>query len=179
VKNLPSEKILETKKKFVKNLSEKLSASCVGVIVNYKGITVEKDTNLRRELRQANVKYFIVKNTLLKIALEQSGILGLEPILKENTALALSESDYVVAAKILCKFAKENDYYQIKAGFIDGHAIDDNKIKELSGLPTKEILISQVLGTLNMPIVGFVSVLNGTVRALAIVLAAIVEKKTA
>lgn len=176
---MPSEKILEQKKAVVAELSERLKGSVAGVLVNYKGITVADDTKLRKDLREAGVKYTVVKNTLLKRAAEDAGIEGLDPVLGGTTALATSEEDYVAAAKILCEYAEKNKNFEIKSGYVDGGVLGVDEIKDLAKLPSKEVLVAKALGGLNAPISGFVTVLNGNIRGLACVLNAIAEKKGA
>ena len=152
---LPSEKILEQKKAYVAELSERLKGSIAGVLVNYSGITVSDDTKLRKELREAGVKYSVVKNTLLSRAAKDAGIEGLEPVLENTTAIATSDSDYVAAARILCKYAKDSKTFKVKSGFIDGEIISIEKIESLSKLPSREILLANVLGAFNAPIASF------------------------
>ena len=176
---MPSEKILEQKKAVVAELSERLKGSVAGVLVSYKGITVADDTKLRKDLREAGVKYTVVKNTLLKRAAEDAGIEGLDPVLEGTTALATSEEDYVAAAKILCEYAEKNKTFEIKSGYVDGGVLSVDEIKDLAKLPSKEVLVANALGGLNTPISGFVTVLNGNIRGLACVLNAIAEKKGA
>ena len=176
---MPSEKILEQKKAVVAELSERLKGSVAGVLVNYKGITVADDTKLRKDLREAGVKYTVVKNTLLKRAAEDAVIEGLDPVLEGTTALATSEEDYVAAAKILCEYAEKNKNFEIKSGYVDGGVLGVDEIKDLAKLPSKEVLVAKALGGLNAPISGFVTVLNGNIRGLACVLNAIAEKKGA
>ena len=176
---MPSEKILEQKKQAVATLTESLKAARTGVIVNYKGITVAQDTKLRKELREAGDEYMVVKNTLLRLALKDAGIDGLDHVLEGTTALAISKEDYVSSAKILAKFAETNKKFELKAGFVDGGAIDADGVKELAALPSKEVLVAQVLGGLNAPITGFVTVLNGTMKGLVVALNAIAEKQAA
>ena len=176
---MPSEKILEQKKAVVAELSERLKGSVAGVLVNYKGITVADDTKLRKDLREAGVKYTVVKNTLLKRAAEDAGIEGLDPVLEGTTALATSEEDYVAAAKILCEYAEKNKNFEIKSGYVDGGVLGVDEIKDLAKLPSKEVLVAKALGGLNAPISGFVTVLNGNIRGLACVLNAIAEHKGA
>lgn len=176
---MPSEKILEQKKAVVAELSERLKNSVAGVLVNYKGITVADDTQLRKQLREAGVKYTVVKNTLLKRAAEDAGIVGLEPVLENTTALATSEEDYVAAAKILCEYAEKNKNFEIKTGYVDGDVLSVDEVKDLAKLPSKEVLVAKALGGLNAPISGFVTVLNGNIRGLACVLNAIAEQKGA
>ena len=177
--SLPSEKILEQKKQVVAELGEKLKSSKVGVIVNYKGITVAEDTKLRKELREAGNDYRVVKNTLLSRALETAGIEGLDHVLEGTTAIAMNSEDYVSAAKILSSFAEKNKKFEIKAGFIDGAPVDVKGVKELAELPPKEVLVAKALGGLNAPITGFVTVLNGTLKGLVVALNAIAEKQGA
>ena len=176
---MPSEKILEAKKKVVADLSEELKESCTGVIVNYKGISVAEDTKLRKQLREAGCHYMVVKNTLLKLALEKAGIEGLDDHLEGTTAIAVNKEDYVAGAKILSKYAETSKTFEIKAGFVDGGALDAAGVKELAELPPKEVLVAKALGGLNAPISGFVSVLNGTMRGLVVALNAIAEKQSA
>jgi large subunit ribosomal protein L10 len=178
---LPSEKILEEKKKAVAQLSESLKTARTGVIVSYKGITVEADTKLRKELRESGCQYKVVKNTLLRLALKDAGITGLDSILEGTTALAVHPDDYVAPAKILAKYADadKSETFKIKAGFIDGKAASTDEIKTLASLPPKDQLVAQVLRGLNAPITSFVTVLNGTIKGLVVALNAIAEKQQA
>lgn len=152
---MPSEKILEQKKAVVAELSDRLKNSVAGVIVNYKGITVAEDTKLRKDLREAGVKYTVVKNTLLKRACEQVGLEGLTPVLEDTTAIATSADDYVAAARILCGFAEKNKKFEVKSGYLDGEVIDMDKIIGLSKLPSREVLLANVLGAFQAPIASF------------------------
>lgn len=176
---MPSEKILEQKKAVVEELAERLQGSCAGVLVNYKGITVADDTKLRKELREAGIKYTVIKNTLLLRAAEKAGLEGLDSVLEGTTALATSSEDYVAAARILCEFAEKSKSFEIKNGFVEGKVISDNEVKDLAKLPSKEVLVAKALGGLNAPITGFVTVLNGTIKGLVVALNAIAEKQSA
>lgn len=176
---MPSQKILEQKQQQVNQLTEAFQKANVGVLVNYSGITVEKDTKLRKQLREAGCEYKVVKNTMLSRAFEAAGIQGLEEHLNGTTAIAYSENGYTEAPKILSDYAKDNENFQVKAGFIDGDAVDAKSIDALAKLPPKEVLVAQVLGGFNAPIQGFANVLNGTLRGLVIALNAIAEKQTA
>lgn len=173
---MPSEKILEEKKKIVADLTEKIKNANSGVIVDYKGITVAEDTDLRRKLREAGIDYSVVKNTITKFAVDNVGLNGLDDVLNGTTALALSD-DLVAPAKFLCEFAKKNDKMKIKAGFVEGKVISMDEVKALASLPSKEVLIAKVLGGFNAPISGFVNVLNGNIRGLVVALNAIAEQK--
>jgi large subunit ribosomal protein L10 len=149
------------------------------VLVSYKGITVAKDTVLRKELRKAGIEYLVIKNTFLKRAAEAVEIGEISGVLEGTTAIAISTSDHTGAAKILCKFSENNDFYKIKIGFIEGKAISEKEVHALAKLPSKEVLIAQALAGLNSPITGLATVLSGTIKSLVVALNAIAEKKSA
>lgn len=176
---MANESIVAKKQAYVEELSQKMSNSVAGVIVSYSGINVADDTMLRRKLREAGVDYTVVKNTLLHRAAEKVGMSELDEVLNGSTALALSETDHVAAAKILCEYAEKNDKFRIKAGFVEGKAIGEEAVKELAKMPPKEVLVAKVLGGFNAPISGFVGVLNANLRGLVVALNAIAEQKTA
>ena len=177
---MPSEKVLLEKQKIVSEIAEKLLKAVCGIIIDYKGISVEQDTKLRAELRSNNIEYFVVKNRLLKLALEKAEIKGLNNVLEGTTSLAISYEDPVTPAKVISKYTKELDnIFNIKAGFIDGEAADVKSIEALAKLPSKEMLIAMTLAGLNAPISGLVNVLNANIRGLAIALNAIAEQKSA
>lgn len=176
---MASEKILQQKQEYVEQLANKLSSSVAGVVVSYKGITVADDTMLRRKLREAGVEYAVVKNTMLSRAANKVGLDDLDSVLEGSTALALSETDHVAAAKILCEYAEKNKDFQIKAGFVEGKVIQSAEVGELAKMPPKEVLVAKVLGGLNAPISGFVGVLNANLRGLVVALNAIAEKQGA
>lgn len=176
---MPSEKILQEKQAFVQQLTEKLQGSVAGVVVDYKGITVADDTQLRRKLREAGVEYAVVKNTLLKRAAANVGLSDLDSVLEGATALAVSAEDHVAAAKILCEYAEKNKTFEIKAGFVEGKVINTAEVQDLAKMPPKEVLVAKVLGGLNAPISGFANVLNANLRGLVVALNAIAEKQSA
>ncbi|MBQ9947409.1 MAG: 50S ribosomal protein L10 [Oscillospiraceae bacterium] len=150
---MPSKSILEQKQAYVTELADKLKASAGGVIVDYKGISVEEDTKLRKELRENGVDYFVVKNTLLKRAAEMAGIEGLEPALSGTTAIALHAEDIIVAPKLLNKKAESSDgKFSIKLGFIGTEAISKEEVEKYAKLPSKETLLSQLVFMLQSPI---------------------------
>ena len=176
---MASEQILKQKQELVANLTEKLQKAVAGVVVDYKGITVADDTKLRRELREAGVDYMVVKNTMLRRAAAQADLSDLDSVLEGATALAVSETDHVVAAKILSKYAEDSKTFSVKAGFVEGKVVSADEVKELAKMPPKEVLVAQALSGLNAPISGFVTVLNANLRGLACVLNAIAEKQGA
>ena len=152
---MPSAKVLEQKKQVVADLVERLNSSCAGVIVDYKGINVTDDTALRKELREAGVEYTVVKNTLLRLAIASTELNGLDAVLEGTTAIATSTDDYVAAARILSKFAGTHDGFKIKNGYIDNEVIGLEKISGLAKLPSREVLLAQVLGAFQAPISAF------------------------
>ena len=156
---MPSATILSEKQKYVADLAEQLKSAVAGVIVDYRGINVADDTALRKELREAGVKYTVVKNTMLRLAAREAG-LDIESVLEGTTALATSENDYVAAAKILCKYADAHENFNIKLGFMDGEVLDTAKVQELGNLPSKEELLTQLVYVLSAPMRGLAVSLN-------------------
>lgn len=152
---MPSEKVLESKKQQVADLKERLDASIAGVVVDFKGISVEDDTKLRKELREAGVEYSVVKNTLLGRAIEGTSLEAMNSVLEGTTAIATSNEDYVAAARILNKFAEANKSFNIKSGYLDGEVISIEKITSLAKLPSREVLLATVLNAFNAPIASF------------------------
>lgn len=159
---MPSAKILEAKKQAVEEIKATLSKAVAGVFVDYCGLTVEQDTELRNKLRAANVEYKVVKNTLTRFAANEIGLEGLDEILNGPTALAISESDEVIAAKVLNDFAKDNEQLEIKSGFLEGKVVSVDEVKKLAETPSREVLISKLMGSMNSPI----SALARTLQAL-------------
>ncbi len=161
----------------IAEIKELLSTSKCAVLVDFCGLTVAQDTVLRSKMREAGVNYFVVKNTLLRIAAQEAGIEGLEPVLEHNTAIAVAPEDPVAVAKIICEFAKENKALKVKMGVLDGKVITAEEIKALAELPPKEVLIAKMLGSMNAPISGFVNVLQGTIRNVVYALEAVRKQK--
>lgn len=174
---MPSNKILEQKKQVVAELTEKVKTAQSIVLADYRGLTVEQDTELRNALRAAGVEYKVVKNTLTSFAMKENGLDSLDPFLNGPTAMALSSTDAVAPAKVLSDFAKKFEKLELKVGVVEGKVIDVNGIKALADLPSREVLIAKVLGGFNAPISGFVNVLNGNMRGLVVALNAIAEQK--
>ena len=141
---MPSTAVLERKKQMVADLSERIKNSCAGVVVDYKGINVEDDTKLRKELREAGVEYTVVKNTILGRAVEDAGLAGLEDVLEGTTAIATAADDYVASARILQKFADSHDNFSLKSGYLDGEVISMDKLMALAKLPSREVLLATV-----------------------------------
>ncbi len=152
---MPSQKVLEQKQQAVAELAERIRNSVAGVIVDYKGITVEDDTKLRKELRESGVKYTVVKNTLIKRAAEQAELNGIDDVLNGTSAIATSDEDYVAAARILQNFADKHENFTVKTGYLDNEVISLEKIKSLAKLPSREVLLANVLGAFQAPIASF------------------------
>ena len=159
---MPSAKVLEQKKQIVADLTEQLQNSVAGVVVDYKGINVADDTKLRKDLREAEVDYFVVKNTLLRFAAKEAGYEGIIPSLEGTTAIALSNTDQVAPARIISKYvdAHKDSAFCIKTGFVDGEVMDSAKLTALGKLPSKDVLVAMVLGGLQATISGFARAIN-------------------
>ena len=152
---MPSNAILEQKQQAVAELTELIKASAGGVIVNYQGITVDKDTAMRKALREAGVKYMVVKNSLTGRACENCGYGALKENLVGMTAIAISESDAVAPAKVLKEYAEKVESFQILAGYVDGAVIDTKTVEALAAIPSREVLIAKFLGSIKSPVYGF------------------------
>ena len=157
---MPSTQVLNEKKLIVEELTSKLKAQS-GVFVNYSGITVNEDTELRVKMRAANVDYSVVKNTLMRFAVKNVGFEDLEPILKGTTSLAVSSDDPVAPARIVKEYADNlPDYFEIKGGFMDGRVLSVSEVNALASIPALPILQAQLLGTMLAPIASLAVVLK-------------------
>ncbi len=160
---MPSAAILEQKKKLVEDLAEKMKSAKSAVLVNYNGITVDKDTALRAELRKAGVDYTVIKNTYIKKAADIAGIEGFDPYLEGMTAFAVSTDDPIAPAKILCKFAEDNESFKVKVGMMDGAIMSAAEVDSLSKIPSKEVLIGKILGSIQSSLYGLAYVLQAKI----------------
>ncbi len=159
--------IISAKNEQVEALAEKIRGAVAGVIVDYRGITVDEDTKLRRTLREAGVSYFVVKNNILRRAAKQAGLDELCETMVGTTAFAYSNDDAVAPAKILCKYADGSDgKFSIKAGFMEGKPMDANGVKALGNLPGKQELLTMLCVAL-----------TGNLRGLAVALNAVAEQR--
>lgn len=157
---MPNAKVLSEKQAIVAQLTEKVKGAAAGVIVDYKGITVEEDTALRKECRDNGVEYSVVKNTLLRFAFNDLGLNDLDGLLNGTTSLALSD-DVVAPARVISDYAKKlNGKFEIKGGFMDGKPVALSVISELAAIPPLPALRAQVLGTMLAPITGLAVVLK-------------------
>ena len=149
---LPSQKVLESKKAIVAQLTERFQNAQAGVLADYRGLTVAQDTALRVKMREAGVEYTVLKNNLVRFAANEAGLSELDSILHGPTAIATSADDVVAPAKVLVEFAKENEALELKGGFVDGKVISLEEVKTYAAIPSKEVLISKMLGSLQSPI---------------------------
>lgn len=165
---MPSAKILEVKKALVADLNEKIAGSLAGVVVAYNGISVADDTKLRKELREAGVHYVVEKNSMLRFAFKNMGIDAFDEVLHGTTAVALSKDDQTAPARVLGKFAEDHeDFFNLKAGYVEGVAYDAAGVEKLSKIPSKETLLAQLVGSL-----------QGPIQKLAATLQAVVDSKS-
>ena len=166
---MPNAKVLSEKQAIVAQLTEKVQKAAAGVIVDYKGITVEEDTALRKACRENEIDYAVVKNTLLRFAFNNTGLSDLDGVLNGTTSLALCDSDVIAPARVMSEYAKKlNGKFEIKGGFMEGKVVDLATIESLASIPALPVLQAQVLGTMLAPI-----------SALACVLKQIAEKNGA
>ena len=152
---MPSNSILEQKQAIVAELAEKLKASPAGVVVNYQGITVDADTKMRKALREAGVTYTVMKNSLTGRACEEVGLGDMKQYLSGMTAIAIGNEDPVAPAKILKEYAEKIESFEILAGYLDGQVVDKDTVAKLADIPSKEVLIAKLLGSIKSPLYGF------------------------
>ena len=145
---MASEKILNQKKEEVTKLANKIKEAKLVLLTDYRGINVENVTELRAELRKANAEYTVIKNNITRRALTEAGIEGLESELVGPTAVIMSNEDYLEPSKTIYEFTKNNEYYKIKGGVIEGKVMTAEEIITLAKLPSKETLLSMLAGAL-------------------------------
>lgn len=171
--------VLDQKKQIVEEIKEKISNSQAVVLVDYRGLDVQEVTELRKKYKEAGVEYKVYKNTLMRFAFKDAGLEEFNEFLTGPNGIVFGLEDPVAPAKITSEFAKDHKKLEIKAGIVDGKIINLDEIKNLANLPSREVLIAQVLGGLNGPISGFANVLQGNIRNLVYALNAIREKQEA
>ena len=145
---MASEKIIKQKEESVKVLAEELKDAKLILLAEYRGITVEDDTKLRKDVRETNATYKVIKNNIVKRALETNGESGLNDLLEGPTAVVVSKEDYLAPAKAIYNFAKGNDFYKIKGGIIEGKVMTAEEIITLAKLPSRQELLAQLAGAL-------------------------------
>jgi len=151
---------VELKQPIVAAIAEDVKDAQSVVIVDYRGLTVAQDTELRKQLREAGIIYKVCKNTMMKRAFEGTEFEGLAQYLEGPSAMAVSKDDATAAARILCKFAKDADKLEVKAGVVEGKVYDEAGVKALSTIPSREELLSKLLGSIQSPIANFARVIK-------------------
>lgn len=151
---------VELKQPIVEEIKAYAADAKAAVIVDYRGLTVEQDTRLRKQLREAGVVYKVYKNTMLLRAFEGTDFAQLEKDLEGPTAIAFSAEDETAPARILNDFAKEAEALQFKSGVVGGTYYDEAGIKTLANIPSRDVLVSKLLGSLQSPVTNLARVLN-------------------
>ena len=151
---------VELKQPVVEEISEAVKDAQSVVLVDYRGLTVEQDTQLRKQLREAGIVYKVYKNTMMKRAFEGTDFAQLDEVLEGPSAIAVSKDDATAPARILAKFAKTAQNLEIKAGVVEGTFYDAKGMSAVAAVPSREELLSKLLGSLQSPITNFARVLN-------------------
>ena len=151
---------VELKQPIVAEISELLGGAATAVVVDYRGLTVAQDTELRKQLREAGVTYKVYKNTMIRRAAEGTAFAALDPHLEGPTAIAVSKTDATAAARILAEFAKKADKLEIKGGVVEGNYYDAKGMQVIATIPSREVLLGRLLGSMQSPIANFARVLN-------------------
>ena len=167
------------KELIVSGLSEKMKTMNGIVVADYQGLTVAEISELRAKLRPMKCEFTVTKNTLSRLALKGAGIEGFDEYFNGPTALAIEKGDPVSASKVLIDFSKDHAKFKIKAGLLGNKVLTPAEIKSLAALPSREVLIGKLLGTMNAPITSFVRVLNAVPNSLVYVLDAVRKQKEA
>jgi large subunit ribosomal protein L10 len=168
---------IENKKQFVADLKERFEKSKVVILTDYKGLNVDAMTELRAKLREAEIEYQVIKNTMLRLASEGTDVEAIKDNFKGPSAVALSFEDPVAPAKILTDFAKDHDKLEIKIGVMEGKVLELDGIKALSSLPSREELLATVLSAMNAVPTSLVTALSDVPRRMVNVLQAIKDQK--
>lgn len=147
-KQMASENIIKQKEEVVKALADRLKTAKVIILTDYRGINVADVTKLRADLRNINSEYKVIKNNIIKRALEMNGENGLDDLLSGPTAILMGDEDYLEPSKVIYNFSKNNDFYKIKGGIIDGKVMTAEEIIALAKLPSKQDLLSMLAGAL-------------------------------
>ena len=156
---------VELKQPIVEEIKESLNDAKTVVLVDYRGLTVEQDTKLRKTLREAGVIYKVYKNTMVKLAIDGTDFDSIKEDLEGPTAVAVSKTDATAAARVLAKFAKENPALEIKSGIVEGTYYDAAGITKIATIPSREELLSKFLGSIQSPITNFARVIKQIAEA--------------
>ena len=156
---------VEKKQPIVAEISDLLDGAKAAVLVDYRGLTVEQDTQMRKQLREAGVVYKVYKNTMINFAVKGTEFEALVPHLEGPTALAVSKEDATAPARILFNFSKTADKLELKASVVDGTYYDNDGIKIIATIPSREELLGKLLGSIQSPITNLARVLNQIAEA--------------
>ena len=151
---------VELKKPIVEEISELLNGAATAVVVDYRGLTVSEDTELRKQLREAGVVYKVYKNTMINFAIKDTEFADLAQHLEGPTAIAVCKDDATAAARVLAKFAKTAEALEIKGGVVDGVYYDAVGIGQIASIPSREVLLSKLLGSMQSPVTNFARVIK-------------------
>jgi len=151
---------VELKQPVVSEIKELLEGAETAVVVDYRGITVAQDTDLRKKLREAGISYKVYKNTMIRFAAKGTAFEALDPVLEGPTAIAVSKTDATAPARILAEFAKTAPALEIKGGVVEGIFCDAKAMEKISSIPSREILLGKLLGSIQSPITNFARVLK-------------------
>ncbi len=151
---------VELKQPIVEEISASIKDAQSVVLVDYRGLTVEQDTELRKALREAGVTYKVYKNTMMNFAFKGTDFEGLAPYLEGPSAMALSTEDATAPARVLSEFAKKASKLEIKAGVVEGTVYDAQGMAAIASIPSRDVLVSRLLGSLQSPIANFARVMN-------------------
>lgn len=151
---------VELKQPIIAEIAELFDGAKSAVVVDYRGLTVEQDTVLRKKLREANVSYKVYKNTMIRFAAKNTEFEALEPHLEGPTALAVSKEDATAPARVLAEFAKTATNLELKGGVVEGTYYDEKGIGVIATIPSREVLLGRLLGSMQSPIANFARVLN-------------------
>ena len=151
---------VELKQPIVQAIADDVNGAAGLVLVDYRGLTVAEDTELRKQLREAGIIYKVCKNTMMKRAFEGTAFEGLNPYLEGPSAIAISKDDATAPARIICEFAKTANKLEVKAGVCEGKVYDEAGVKELAKVPTREVLLGRLLGSMQSPIANFARVIK-------------------
>ncbi len=166
------------KENIVSRISDDIKDHAVMLLIDYKGITVNDDTTFRRTLREGGMTYYVAKNTFIKLAAHNQDIDALDSYLEGTTAVVFG-NDPVALAKTVSEFAKDHPAIKVKAGYMEGTLLPAEKLSSLAKLPSKEVLLAQVVGGMQAPLAGFAGALQGLLRNFAYVIDQVREQKSA
>ncbi|EAT14841.1 50S ribosomal protein L10 [Desulfuromonas acetoxidans] len=169
----------DNKVQLVEEFAAKLATAKAAFVADYRGLNVDEVNELRGKLRGAGVEYRVVKNTLLRLAAKGTDFECLGDYLQGPTAIAIAQEDPVAPAKVLAEYAKDSKFFELKTAVLEGKILSEGEVKALAELPSREVLLGKMLGSINAPVSNFVGVLAAVPRSLVQVLGAIRDQKAA